>query len=203
MPAAGDIWQYTFGATYQGQLVENVVHMRSIGVPTPTDAALGASAENWIQSQKNVQVNAVIYRPVRIKRMTPLAFDELTYIPIQTVGAQSTAGVNTTLSVVITKRTGVAGKTHRGRLYLGGYPASWGVDTITVAPGPTLLGTFAGELLAKFGDGGTDPTMNAGVYSRTIGGSFPFTLPGWQLITRWDPQLVVGNQRRRRLGVGA
>lgn len=203
MPAVGEIYQYTFGSTYQGQLVENVIHMRARSALIPTDAALKASAENWLVSQAQVQVVAVIYRPVRIKRMTPIAFDELTYIPAQVTGQQSIQGPNTTLAVVVTKRTGVAGKTHRGRMYIAGYPATWGVDFINTAPGPTLLGTFAGELLAKFGEGGTDATMSAGVYSRTIGGSFPFTLPGWQQITRWDPQILVGNQRRRRQGVGA
>jgi hypothetical protein len=203
MPAVGEIYQYTFGATYQGQLVENVIHMRARSAIIPTDAALKASADAWLLLQSQVQVVAVVYRPVRIKRMTPIAFDEITYIPAIVTGAQSIGGVNTTLAVVITKRTGVAGKTHRGRLYLGGYPATWGVDFVNIAPGPTLLGTFAGQLLATFGEGGTDPTVSAGVYSRTIGGSFPFTLPGWQQITRWDPQLLVGNQRRRRQGVGA
>ena len=128
-----------------------------------------ASADNWLVSQRDCQVNAVIYRSVRIKQMTPLAFDEIIYAP-----------------TVIN----------------AGYPAGWGFDVIDTAPGPTSLATFASQLLAKFGEGGTDPTLVAGIYSRTIGGDFPFTLAGWQPITRWDPQPVVGNQRRRRLFVG-
>ena len=202
MAAAGEVWQYTFVQSYQGQTVENVMHMRSILLSTPSAAALKAVADNWLNSQKLTQVTAVIYRSVRIKQMTPIAFDEIIYAPTVPTGTLGTTGANTTLSVVLTKRTGIAGKSHRGRFYLAGYPQTWGVDVIDAGSGPTVLATFATDLLTKFGEAGTDPTMVAGIYSRTIGGDFPFTLAGWQAITRWDPQLVVGNQRRRRLFVG-
>jgi hypothetical protein len=202
MPASGEIYQFTLVSSYQGQTVENVVHMRRTDL-TPTTPTMVQNAINqWFNSQKVVQVNAVQYRPCRIKQMTPLAFDESLVLPDSPTGLDGGTGANTTLSVVITKRTGVAGKTHRGRFYLAGYPAVWGVDRITSSGGPTNLGTFAGELLAKFGEGGTNGDFVAGIYSRTIGGSFPFTLAGWQAITKWDPQLLVGNQRRRRLDRG-
>jgi hypothetical protein len=65
-----------------------------------------------------------------------------------------------------------------------------------------LFGTFAGELLAKFQEGGTDGSVVAGVYSKSIGGVGPLTLAGWQPITRWDVNLIFGVQRKRREGVG-
>jgi len=202
MPAVGEIYQFTLVSLYQGQTVENVVHMRAVALTTPTPTMFQNAIDQWFTSQQSVQVTAVIYQPCRIKQMTPIAFDEHLVLPAIATGAAGTTGANTTLSVVITKRTGVAGKTHRGRFYLAGYPAVWGVDRINASSGPTILGTFAGELLAKFGEGGTNGDFVAGIYSRTIGGSFPFTLAGWQPITKWEPQLLVGNQRRRRLERG-
>ncbi len=202
MPAAGEVFQFTLVSSYQGQTCENVVHMRAINITIPTPAQFQASIDTWFSFQRQVQVNAVFYRPCRIKQMTPIAFDETLILPSAPNGNDGGVGANTTLSVVITKRTGVAGKTHRGRFYLAGYPASWGVDRVTTGGGPTALGSFAGQLLGAFGEGGTDPNFVAGVYSRVIGGSFPFTVAGWQPITRWDPQLLVGNQRRRRLDRG-
>jgi hypothetical protein len=202
MPASGEIYQFTLVSSYQGQTCENVVHMRRTDLLPTTSTMVQNAINQWFASQQAVQVTAVQYRPCRIKQMTPLAFDESLVLPSTATGVQGTTGANTTLSVVITKRTGVAGKTHRGRFYLAGYPAVWGVDRVTSGDGPTLLGTFAGELLAKFGEGGTNGDFVAGIYSRVIGGSFPFTLAGWQAITKWDPQLLVGNQRRRRLDRG-
>ncbi len=199
MPAIGEIWQFTLVSSYQGQTCENVVHMRAVAATTPTPAMLQGAVDAWFNLQKLTQVNTVLYRPCRLKQMTPLAFDENLVLPSSVNGLDGGTGVNTTLSAVITKRTGTAGKTHRGRLYLPGFPAVWGVDVISVGAGPTTLQTFCDGLLATFKEGGTNGNFVAGIYSRVIGGSIPFTLAGWQAITRWEPQFLIGNQRRRRL----
>lgn len=203
MPAVGDIFQLTFQQLWRGQIMENVIHFRARGV-APTDENLKADAQLWLNFFGFLQTTEVTYPQVLIKRMTPLAFDEIRYIPTggAVSGQQATTAGNTTLAIIFTKRTGTAGKTHRGRMYVGGYPASWGVDRITDSAGATAMGTFAGSALATFGEDGSSLTLCAGIYSRTIGGSLPFTLAGWQAITRWDPQVLIGNQRRRREGVG-
>lgn len=202
MPAIGDIYQYTFISVITGIVMENVIHMRAV-VAAPTDAQLKLSAENWLLSQKNVQCTGVSYPQVIIKRMTPIPFDEILYTPSSTTsGSQSADAANSQLALVFTKRTGVAGTSHRGRMYIGGFPVSWGINHITSSAGATNMGTLAGELLAKFQEGGTDGSVVAGLYSRSIGGDHPMTLAGWQPITRWDPQLIIGAQRRRREGVG-
>jgi hypothetical protein len=199
MPAVGEIWQFTLVSSYQGQTCENVIHMRSVALLTPTAAMLQGALDQWFNLQKATQVNAVSYRPCRLKQMTPLAFDEHLVLPSSTVGISGDVGVNTTLAAVITKRTGQAGKTHRGRMYLPGFSQNWGVDIISAATGPTILQVFCDGLLSTFGEGGTNGNFVAGIYSRVIGGSIPFTVAGWQAITRWEPQFLVGNQRRRRL----
>lgn len=203
MPAVGDIFQVTFQQLWRGQLCENVIHFRARGV-APTDAELKADVQIWLNLFQTLQCVEVSYPQVLIKRMTPLAFDEIRYIPTGGAvgGANSTVAGNTTLAIVFTKRTGTSGKTHRGRMYVGGYPASWGVDRITDSAGLTAMGTWAGNVLAAFGESGSTVTLCAGIYSRVIGGSVPFTVAGWQAITRWDPQVLIGNQRRRREGVG-
>ena len=203
MPAIGDIFQLTFQQLWRGQVMENVIHFRARGT-APTDAELKTDAQLWLNFFCNLQSTEVSYPAVKIKRMTPLAFDEIIYTPTGGAvgGTQATPAHNTTLAIVFTKRTGTAGKKHRGRMYVGGYPASWGVDRITDSAGLTAMGTFAGSVLAAFGESGTSVTLCAGIYSRSIGGTLPFTLAGWQAISRWDPQILIGNQRRRREGVG-
>ncbi len=202
MPAAGQVYQFTFVQAYAGQTIENVMHMRAISVSAPSSAEIQTSANNWLSTQKIIQTNLVIYRTVRVKQMTPIAFDEQVFAPSVIGGEIAVAGHNSTVSVIVTKRTGVAGRSHRGRLYFAGFPIGWGVNANDTGSGPAVMATFCDAILAKFKEGGTDPTFVAGVYSRTIGGSFPFTVAGWQPITRYDPQPVFGNQRRRRLFVG-
>lgn len=202
MPATGEIYQYTFVQSYDGQTLENVLHFRerTAGV---SEANLKLTAQNYWNTMQPMQTTAVAYVQCIIKRMTPVELDPIIAIPTGVVsGSQATAAHNSTIAIIFTKRTGTAGKSHRGRLYIGGTPSTWGIDRVVTAPGPATMGTFAGSLLAIFGEGGTDANMSLGVYSRSIGGTSPFTVAGWQQITRWDGQLVYGNQRRRRLGVG-
>lgn len=202
MPAIGDVYEYVFMQNLAGTVMETKIHMRAV-VPAPTDAQLKLSAENWLLSMKPIQCGSVQYTRVIIKRVTPIAFDEILYTPTGTLnGAHADPPMNTQLALIFTKRTGVAGTSHRGRMYIGGFPALTGRDTITDATMAGLIGTCAGELLAKFQEGGTDGSVVAGVYSKTLGGTGPMTLAGWQPITRWDPQIIFGVQRKRRQGVG-
>jgi hypothetical protein len=68
----------------------------------------------------------------------------------------------------------------------------------------TAFNTWAAALMTQFGDAtGTDAHLALGIYSRLIGGSNPFTLAGWQAVTGVIPHPILGNQRRRRVGVGA
>jgi len=202
MPAAGEIFQYTFNQSFKGQTMETVFHFREIsGLTTPANRRSVADIAMGILS--TVQVTQLGYPSVIIKQMTPTPFDEDIYFPSSPVnGAQAINGTNTTVAAVITKRTGTAGKTHRGRFYLAGTPDNYFDPNVITAAGTTALQNMANALLAAFGPSGSNTFMQLGLYSRTIGGSSPFTVAGWQPVTRLDVQPIAGNQRRRRIGVG-
>lgn len=202
MPAVGEIFQFTFIQQLHFQICETIIHFRQRAVTPLTDALLIAVADNWLSSVAKVQSNRVTYPSFRVKQMTPIAFDQRILAPTYAAGNFNEEPANNQLSIVFTKRTGVAGMRHRGRMYVAGYPASAGFNSLADGGLAAAAGTVAGELLAKFGEAGTDPTMCAGVYSKEIGGSIPFTVAGWQPITKWDPQLLFGVQRKRKIGVG-
>lgn len=202
MPAVGDIFQYTFIQQLQQQICETVIHFRARTIEPITDAQYIAVADNWLNSLAKIQTNRATYPSFRVKQMTPLAFDQRILAPTVAAGNFNEEPANNQLAIVFTKRTGVAGATHRGRMYVAGYPASAGLNTLVGGGLVTPCGTVAGELIAKFGEDGTDPTMCAGVYSKAIGGSIPFTVAGWQAITRWDVNFLFGVQRKRKIGVG-
>jgi hypothetical protein len=202
MPAVGDIFQYTFIQQLQFQILETVIHFRAITLLPITDAQHRAVADSFLTELAKVQTNRVTYPSVRVKQMTPLAFDQIILAPTVAAGNFNEEPVNNQVALIFTKRTGVAGSTHRGRMYVGGYPLTFGVNFLAGGGPATAAGNAAGGLLAKFQEGGTDPTMVAGIYSKAIGGSIPFTVAGWQPITKWEPQLLFGVQRKRRIGVG-
>jgi hypothetical protein len=202
MPAVGEIFQYTFIQQCKFQILETVIHFRQRDVHPLTNAEHIAVCDNWLSSLAKVQSNRVTYPSLRVKQMTPIGFDQLILAPTVAAGNFNVEPVNNQIALIFTKRTGVAGMRHRGRMYVGGIPVDAGNNGLADGSLATAAGTVAGELLAKFSETGTDPTMCAGVYSREIGGSLPFTVGGWQPITKWDPQLIFGVQRKRRLGVG-
>jgi hypothetical protein len=202
MPAVGEIFQYTFIQQLQLQILETVIHFRAITALPITEAQHRAVADSFLTELGRMQVGTCLYPSVRVKQMTPLAFDQIILAPTVAGGTINESPQNNQISLIITKRTGVAGSTHRGRMYVGGFPITWGLNFLAAGAPATAAGTAAGFLLSKFQEGGTDPTMVAGIYSKAIGGSTPFTVGGWQPITKWEPQLLFGVQRKRRIGVG-
>lgn len=204
MVAVGEIIQYTFIMEDSGQTIENVLHFREV-LPGKTDAMLKAEAQLWWTYMSPLCTNTTHFVETRIKRMTPTAFDFI--IDPSSSATQGTHGGNSnnlTLSVVATLRTGVAGKRHRGRIYL---PPIWSGnlaagENVLSATGVINYITWRDAVLAQWGPTGTSTTVQIGIYSRVLGGTSPFTVAGWQPVTAIEPKAVLGNQRRRRMFVG-
>jgi hypothetical protein len=201
--AVGDIYQLTVVQACAGQTIETVVHFRERD-NTATPAQLRVSAEAFVGLMRPLQSGGLLYDHFILKRMTPIPFDEDIWANgALDHGLEAGAPCNNTLAMVITKRTGVSGKTHRGRMYIGGLPADAINGQVLSAGALIRATTFCAAVLTGFGDvSGGDPHLAIGLYSRAIGGTTPFTLGGWQAVTRMDPQPILGNQRRRRVGVG-
>jgi hypothetical protein len=202
-PAIGDIVQATLRGLYDGQLIENVLNMRIL-VEEATDEAIELSLEVLrliILARLN---NGYVSLPTMYKRMTPVPIDDK-FVPL--TGATTGSGTGTaspsTVACVCTYRTGSAGKSHRGRSYFA--PVSFNITTPDrlSTDGITAFTNMANELATHFFVDGSDPTLRLGIYSKLIGGSTPYTLAGWQQVTQIVPQTILGNQRRRRVGVGA
>lgn len=202
MVAVGQVYQMTYVQHLAGQAMETVLHYREVtGSSTP--AQIASDADLFWQILAQVQTPDVSYTQLIVKQMTPIPFDEtINPAVIATTGANSVAVVNNTLAAVITKRTGTAGKSHRGRMYIGGLGSNHIATNTLSATGITAFTVFASTILSHWGPSGISPFLQIGIYSRSIGGSTPFTIAGWQPITKFDVQPIVGNQRRRRLGVG-
>lgn len=202
MPAIGDIYQVTFQSSIQGQTIENVVHFREV-TGLSTDGQIDASVKAFMTQMANLWVTTQICTGIIVKKMTPVAFDERLVIPTTATGQQSAAVLNQTVALVLTKRTGVSGKTHRGRMYISGVPSNFTSDQCRLnVTGAGIVGTFCSNVIGTWGPSGSDGHLQFGVYSGVIGGHSPFTLAGWQSVTTLEPQIIFGNQRRRRVGVG-
>jgi hypothetical protein len=202
MPASGEIIQVTFRYLVDGQLCENVLNFRE-RAPATTDAHIGNDILLFLSKLSTIQSGNATYLQPMWKKMTPVAFDEqFTPLGSVTAGAVGGALLNSTISLVTTLRTGVSGKRHRGRMYIGGLPDVAGADRIATGFQPNVT-AFINDLKATFDDAaGTSLYLALGIYSKLIGGTSPYTVAGWQPVTQYVAQTIFGNQRRRRVGVG-
>ncbi len=204
MAASGDIWQATYVGIYAGQRCENVIHYRALTGLVP-DADVFTAMQRFLLLTAGMQSNNYLYDTIIAKRMTPIALDEHILVASPTThGTASGSDMNSTISAILTLRTGTAGKSHRGRIYFGGVvdgSVNGGQNTLSTV-GALRSVTAANGLLSEFGPSGSNTALALGIYSRAIGGVHPFTLAGWQQVSGIDPQTILGNQRRRRVGVG-
>lgn len=201
-PAAGNIIQATLSGLYDGQTIETVWHMRE-WIEDQVDAAINLSLEVLRLLISPRLDPTFVWNQTQWKRMTPVALDtQFTPLTGSLTGTGSGGPCNSMLACVMTLRTGVAGKSHRGRKYVGGLAMeNVGSDRLNNL-GVTSFNTIAAALITNFGPSGTDPTLGLGIYSRLIGGSHPFTIAGWQQVQQVVPHSILGSQRRRRVGVG-
>lgn len=202
MPAVGEIYQATYQCSVQGQTIENVVHFREV-TGTSTTSDINTAVKLFGHKLAGIMSNTSIQTGIILKKMTPIAFDETLLVPTDAVGALTGNVMNLTVALILTKRTGVSGKSHRGRMYVS--PVTFDLTTdqcrLSVA-GAGIVGTFCSDIIATFGPSGSNGHMQFGIYSGVLGGHSPFTLAGWQAVTTLEPQIIFGNQRRRRVGVG-
>lgn len=205
--AAGDLWQMTLNMNLLGQLFQNVFMMRERGVVVHTDAEIKGAGQAFWHIYRDTISHQVSLQSIILKRMTPVAFDSLITGPASGEGAGTEPDdpINPTCAMVVTLRTGVSGKTHRGRCYTPGIATGALLEygqALTTAAQTRYQGKWS-DLMALFDDAtGTSLVFALGIYSRVLGGTTPHTVAGWQAVTQPVVNFVLGNQRRRRLGVG-
>lgn len=205
--ASGELYLVTLVMGLAGQAVENVLCFRErTGLSTDDD--IKASVRSFWHQYRQTLSTEVLCNELRAKRMTPIALDTLIFNP--TVGDENgTRGggsCNSTIAGITTLRTGLSGKRHRGRVYAPGVPSSDTFDSFNrlSAGGLAAKDTIWNGIMAEFDDAtGTSLVLALGIYSRLIGGSNPFTVAGWQAVSQYVNRPILGNQRRRREGVGS
>ena len=205
--ANGELYQVTLSGIYLGQTIENVLMFRARD-STVTNAAIDTALKSFWHNLRQLFDHQYKLTYMMVKRVTPIALDTI-FVSATTGeedGAQSGDGIASTVAAVVTLRTGTSGKSHRGRMYIA--PVALGMtDTSGSRLSSGALLTFASTMdLIKneFDDAtGTSLALALGIYSRVIGGTSPYTAAGWQAVSQYVTQPILGNQRRRRIGRGA
>jgi hypothetical protein len=205
--ANGELYQVTISGIYLGQTIQNVLMFRA-RTPTTTNADIATALRSFWHTIRSVYAFDFQLIFMIVKRVTPIALDSqfVTATAGEEHGGASASGLTSTVAALLTLRTGTAGKTHRGRIYVAPVDAAMCAPDLSQlsAAGLTQFVTTAQNIMNEFDDAtGTSGALALGIYSRLIGGTAPMTVAGWQAVNQIVPQPILGNQRRRRIGRGA
>lgn len=236
--AKNTIFQLTIQATALGQRIVNVHHFEATGVMEATligdvlkltacqqliDAWQAAAYTQW-RACHNAQyvVNMLRCQVVEVRNQVSRKL-----VPIEEIQSSGNTGTDaatqvddTASSAVIKWRSTVAGKSHRGRTYLGPLPQTWTQDGVLQSAGVTAANAYGTAMIGAYGaSAGTDPNYRLTIYSRPYNhleygyatGKNPnrtwFYPPDYDgdstNVVNHSVDPTLRTQRRRELGVGA
>jgi len=199
--ALGDTWRLVISGSFLGQAHQNVLHYKVIAQPgfDPTQAQIVAA---WVAAVQGDYLDCFsdqyTLQGFTIQRLLVAPQDPLyvsaTGTPPGTIGGDADASFK---AAVISLRTGIPNRRHRGRIFLGGQAeANWIGNTMQAAYITALTDFFTTlntDLQVNPG-GGVDFTLHLAVYSRLDNSSTP-VISG---LLDDNP----ASMRRRKAGVG-
>jgi len=192
----GDIIEFVFNGLLHGQRVQNVLHYRVTddnGVaPDLTNAILdisGALRQKMLDAMSN-EYTLETYGG-RVISPTPSAPVELP-IFVNNTGGKAQNSLPSSTAIVLTKRTGLPGRSFRGRAYFCGIPVDQEIDSKVAEQNAGEWEILAAAMDDVIADG--DATLEPVVWSRKNQVA--------TTITKVDVRLILRNQRRRQVGVG-
>lgn len=171
--ALGDVYRLTLLGSFLGQAHENVLHYK-VTAQAGFDPTGSQSVAAWVAAVQGdyldifstaFTLNGFIWQRLLTSKNDPL------YVAAAPSSDGTIAGdpTNSFDAAVISLRTGIPNRRHRGRIYIGGQAkANWVGNTMEAAYA-TALGTFFTTLVAPLNvapGGGADYTLTLAVYSR-------------------------------------
>lgn len=201
VPAANVI-QAELIYSWDGQIVENVLHYQTVGAPSATDMSeLGGFLVNWWQDNMDTNVaGSVSLDEVRMTDLTSEFAPGSSYtIGLPASGAAVSASLPNNVTLSITKRTALRGRSYRGRIYQVGLTENAVVDNeVSESIQAAILAAW--NLAIEFAlTSGTAPMV---VVSRIQGGVERVTAEVTPVVS-FSTDGIVDSQRRRLPGRGS
>lgn len=208
--AVGDAYQVRIVGRMEGQETNNVLHFLCTGAdPDVLTHLILVLAQCFVEHLLPVVTSKWALEKIVWKRVSPTLGPEIETIPVNFgPGSGNANALPSFCSVVFSIKTGVGGRSHRGRMYLPGIPENVTTDSFinTVDPFWAAMIAFAACVVTNFvvGDPPGAPSWQMEVYSRKIGGStFPYGGAGFTAMREFVPHQLIGTTRSRKVGRGS
>ncbi|HMC74515.1 MAG TPA: hypothetical protein VKG87_09440 [Terriglobales bacterium] len=207
---ANDYFQVRIVGRQSGQETNMVWHFRAATAIDDVDLRLiQAIFDCFVQHLLPVLSSAWVLEKIVYKRVSPTLGPEYAFVPQNAAaGAGNAQALPSFCSAVVSIRTDVGGRSHRGRTYIPGIPENATLND-SFDPGHAFwlgLVAFAACLAGKFLAKDPQPvnTFLWQVYSRKIGGQhFPYGAGGFTTVTDILPVTLIGSTRSRKVGRGS
>lgn len=148
-------------------------------------------------------------KEVHWKRVNPTLGVENIFVPGgQVQGQGNAAALPSFCSALVSIRTDLGGRSHRGRMFLPGLPEAATINSVfdTDHAFWAALLAFVACVAAKFilGDPPGTNAFQMMVYSRKLGGTaFPLGNAGFTAVKRLVPNQLIATTRSRKVGRGS
>lgn len=198
----GDLYRVAFEYSVWGQVCVNVLYMaQRAGGPQDAQEVAEALAPAISAVYDPLHGLEVLHRSVKTALVSRVLQDTGEAI-LAEQGSGGSGALSPTLALVCTIRTGLAGRTRRGRIYIGG-AATLEEGGIITGSGVPKANAFVTALTNAFLTEQAASGFQLGVFSRERFKllSNPFD-QYWAGATSVGISSILGNQRRRRPGVG-
>ena len=213
--AVNDIYQVRVNGLLEGQQCTNVWDFICVGATDDVELRLIVVFVNcFITNLLPVLAHSYSLEDVRWQKVSaPIGIEHI-YIPTGTlVGQDDGDGEPSYVSAVLSLRSLVGGRSHRGRKYIAGIPESQTTGSLINIEPPNAalwnaLLAFAACVVGAFvhpDPAGGSNIFDVGVYSRKLGGSnkFPYVKAGFTALNEIKPVRELGTTRSRKVGRGS
>jgi hypothetical protein len=209
--APGDAWEVRVIGKIENQETDNVFHFVEDSATSDVELNLIlALAECFLTHLVPVLSSQWQMTSIKWKKVSPVLGVEQETIPAGIlIGAGNAAALPSYCSAVVSKRTLVGGRSHRGRFYIPGIPEPATINS-SLDTGHAFwiaLIAFVACVTEKFVNVGEpigSDQFSLSVYSRKIGGSStPFGAAGFTPVSQLIPSAALGTTRSRKVGRGA
>jgi len=207
--APGDLWQVIIQSTLEGQHCENVLNFRTATPIDDFELRIIIALIQCFAAFVPHQPTGFTYNRVVWKKTGPvLGVEHITNWQGDGGGDATGNALPSFCSAVVSMRSNLGGRSHRGRIYIAGIPEDQ-VDQSIMRSGTDFLTALTQLCLCiatKFINIGDPPPVNTaviGIYSRKLGGAiFPYQAIGFTPAVSLTPVVELGTTRSRKVGHG-
>jgi len=202
-----DIYKLRIHCRLFGSEVLNVMHFKEAVGTLPANPAQTLANDFLTNMGTTLRARAtteMAFEFIEVVRIVPYGDGPaLALFAGGTNGTATGGAISTTLAEVVTLSTGRAGRRYRGRIFLGGGPASANLAGAWAAAQSTRTQAFVTAMVARYVTSPLATAFQLGVWSKLIAGPDPpFNTDAFTPVTSATVRTTVRNQRRRQIGVG-